>query len=122
MYSLSQNQEKYLHRVLLPNSQSQQNKLARYLEAYIVMDECLTWKEHISDICTKAIKAKAFLRCNLYNCPASLKNPIAIHENTSFSEANTKIYCKSMVPTLTISEKVQRSTTGFVNSYYSRFS
>ena len=37
------------------------------------MDERLTWKEHISDICTKAIKAKAFVRCNLYNCPASLK-------------------------------------------------
>ena len=70
------------------------------------MDERLTWKEHISDICTKAIKAKAFLRCNFY-CPCSLtKNPIAIHDNTSFSEAITRIYCKSLVPTLTISEKV----------------
>ena len=38
------------------------------------LDKHLTWKEHVNDICSKAIKAKAFLQHNLFRCPAIVKS------------------------------------------------
>ena len=46
------------------NQQIQQNKLAKYLG--VVINGHLTWKDHINDICSRAIKAKAFLQRNLH--------------------------------------------------------
>ena len=42
----------------------QQNKSAKYLR--VVIDEHITWKEHVNEICSKAIKAKPFLQRNLH--------------------------------------------------------
>ena len=52
------------HYYQIYNQQIQQNKLAKYLG--VVIDGHLTWKDHVNDICSKAIKAKAFLQQNLY--------------------------------------------------------
>ena len=38
------------------------------------IDEHQTWKEHINNICSKAIKSKAFLQGNLQRCPTSVKS------------------------------------------------
>ena len=39
-----------------------------------MIDQHLTWKEHVNNICSKAIQAKAFLQRNLPKCPASVKS------------------------------------------------
>ena len=49
MYPSSYNKEKDQYKALLSNP-------------YIVIDQHLTWKEHVYNICSKAIKAKAFLQ------------------------------------------------------------
>ena len=48
------------HYYRIHSQQIQQNKSTKYLG--VVIDKYLTWKEHINDICSKAIKAKAFLQ------------------------------------------------------------
>ena len=71
MYPSSYNKEKYQYKEI-HSQQIQQNKSAKYLG--VVIDEHLTWKEHVNNICSKAIKAKAFLQQNLHHCPASMKS------------------------------------------------
>ena len=58
--TLTQKQTCIKHYYQTYNQQIQQNKSAKYLG--VVIDEHLTWKDHVSNICSKAIKTKAFLQ------------------------------------------------------------
>ena len=88
-----------------------------------MIDEHLTWKEHVNDICSKAIKAKAFLQRNLFWCPTTVKSncytslvrPILEYAATVWSPHLQ--YQKHQI------EKVRRSAARFVKndfSYHSR--
>jgi len=100
------NPSKCVHLVLtrkksrqMHSQQIQQNKSAKYLR--VAIDNRLTWKEHVSITCSKAINAKAFMQRHLYHCPASLKSTCYVY---IYGEANTRICSNSMVPTPTVSE------------------
>ena len=74
VYPFSYNKKKtYIkHCYQIHSQQIQQNKSAKYLG--VVIDKHLTWKEHVNEICSKAIKAKAFLQRNLHRCPVLVKS------------------------------------------------
>ena len=83
-----------------------------------MIDKHLTWKEHINDICSKAIKAKAFLQRNLHRCPTSVKSncytslvrPILEYAATIWSP---HLHQKHQI------EKVQCSAAHFVTGDFS---
>ena len=58
--TLTRKQTYIKHYYQIYNQQIQQNKSAKYLG--VMIDEHLTWKDHVNDICSKAINAKAFLQ------------------------------------------------------------
>ena len=105
------------HCYRIHSQQIQQNKSTKYLG--VVIDKHLTWKEHINDICSKAIKAKAFLQQNLHRCPTlvrfncytSLVRPILEYAVTIWSPHLQ--YQKHQI------EKVQRSAARFVTGDFS---
>ena len=49
-----------------------QSPSAKYLG--VTIDQHLTWKDHINEICNKANIAKAFLKRNIHQCPTSIKS------------------------------------------------
>ena len=105
------------HCYRIHSQQIQQNKSTKYLG--VVIDKHLTWKEHVNDICSKAIKAKAFLQRNLHryptsvksNCYTSLVRPILEYAATIWSPHLQ--YQKHQI------EKVQRSAARFVTGDFS---
>ena len=45
--------------------------LSKYLS--VIIDEHLTWNEHVKTITSKANKVKGFLQCNIKYCPSIVK-------------------------------------------------
>ena len=75
------NPSKCLHVVITKKRSYIQNNYRIYWQqihqvtsAGITIDQHLTWKDHINNICHKANSVKGFLRQNLHQCP----NPTAI--------------------------------------------
>ena len=79
-----------------------ENKSAKHLG--VVIDKHITWKEHVNDIRSKAIKAKAFLQRNLFRCPTTVKSKL-LH---ILSETYIRVCCYSVVPTPSIPETPNR--------------
>ena len=116
MYPSSYNKEKdqcyQIH-----SQQIQQNKSAKYLG--VMIDQHLTWKEHVNNICTKAIKAKTFLQRNLHQCPASVKSHCYTSLVRPILEYAAIIWSPHLQCQKHQGEKVQRSAAGFVINDFS---
>ena len=105
------------HYYQIYNQQIQQNNSAKYLG--VVIDGHLTWKDHVNDICSKAIKAKAFLQRNLHQCPPSMKSNCYISIVKPILEYATTIWSPHLQYQIHQLEMVQRSATRFVTNDFS---
>ena len=94
------------HCYQIHNQQIQQNKSTKYLG--VVIDKHLTWKERVNDICSKAIKAKAFLQRYNFSEIQLLYIP---------SETYTRICCYNMVPTPSILKTPNRKGSTQCSSF-----
>ena len=122
MFTCCNNKQKILHTEYLSNIREQilQVTSAKYLG--VTIDQHLTWKDHINNICHRANSVKGFLRRNLHQCPTSIKSncyktfvrPILEYAVTVWSP-----YLQYQIHQL---DKVQRSAARFVMNDFSRFS
>ena len=83
-----------------------------------MIDGHLTWKDHVNDICSKAIKAKAFLQRNLYPCPLSVKSNCytSTVRPTCILEYAATIWSSRLQYQIHQLEKVQRSAAYLVTN------
>ena len=102
------------------SQQIQQTKSAKYLG--VVIDDHLTWKEHVNVTCSKAINAKAFLQRNLYHCPASLKSTCYTSMVRPILEYAATVWSPHLQYQKQQIEKVQRSAARFVTNDFSYYS
>ena len=84
-----------------------------------MIDKHLTWKEHINDICSKAIKAKAFLQQNLHQCPTSVKSNCCTSLVRTILEYAATIWSPHLQYQKHQIEEVQRSAACFVTGDFS---
>ena len=93
---------------------------AKYLG--VVIDQHLTWNDHIKQTTSKAIRVNGFLYRNLYHCPTTVKlncykamvRPIVEYASPVW-DPHTSLYINHL-------EAVQRSAARFCCKDYSRFS
>ena len=93
---------------------------AKYLG--VVIDQHLTWNNHIKQIASKANRVNGFLHRNLYHCPTAVKlncykamvRPI-VEYASSVWDPHTSLYINHL-------EAVQRSAARLCCKDYSRFS
>ena len=105
------------HCYQIHSQQIQQNKSAKYLG--VVIDEHLTWKEHVNEICSKAIKAKAFLQRNLHRCPVLVKSNCYTSLVRPILEYAAAVWSPHLQYQIHQIEKVQRSAARFVTNDFS---
>ena len=119
MYPSSYNKKKtYIkHCYQIHSQQIRQNKSAKYLG--VVIDEHLTWKEPVNDICSKAIKAKAFLQRNLFRCPITVKSNCNASLVRPILEYAATVWTPHLQYQKYQTEKVQRSAARFVKNDFS---
>ena len=84
-----------------------------------MIDKYLTWKEHVNDICSKAIKAKAFLQRNLHRCPTSVKSNCYTSLVRPILEYAATIWSPHLQYQKHQIEKVQHSAARFVTGDFS---
>ena len=85
----------------------------------MVIDQHLTWKEHVNNICSKAIKAKAFLQRNLHQCPASIKSNCYTSLVRPILEYAAIVWSPHLQCQKNQIEKIQRSAARFVTNDFS---
>ena len=105
------------HCYRIHSQQIQQNKSAKYLG--VVTDQHLTWKEHVNNICSKAIQAKAFLQQNLHQCPASVKSNCYTSLVRPILEYAAIVWSLHLQYQKHQIEKVQHSAARFVTNDFS---
>ena len=81
-----------------------------------MIDGHLTWKDNVNDICSKAIKAKAFLQRNLYPCPLSVKSTCYTSTVRHILEYAATIWSSRLQYQIHQLEKVQRSAACLVTN------
>ena len=105
------------HCYQIHGQQIQQSNSAKYLG--VVIDQHLTWKEHVNNICSKAIKAKAFLQRNLHQCPASVKSNCYTSLVRPILEYAAVVWSPHLQCQKNQIEKIQRSAARFVTNNFS---
>ena len=108
------------HTYYIDNCQIDEVSNAKYLG--VVIDQHLTWNEHIKQTTSKAIRVNGFLYRNLYHCPITVKlncykamvRPIIEYASPVW-DPHTSLYINHL-------EAVQRSAARFCCKDYSRFS
>ena len=105
------------HCYQIHSQQIQQSNSAKYLG--VVIDQHLTWKEHVNNICSKAIKAKAFLQRNLHQCPASVKSNCYTSLVRPILEYAAVVWSPHLQCQKNQIEKIQRSAARFVTNDFS---
>jgi len=110
----------FCYQIQTDSQHIQQNKSVKYLG--VVIDEHLSWKEHVNNICSKATKAKAFLQRNLYYCPASLKSTCYTSMVRPILEYAATVWSSHLQYQKYQIEEVQRSAARFITNEFSYFS
>ena len=105
------------HCYQIHGQQIQQNKSAKYLG--VVIDEHLTWKEHVNEICSKAIKAKACLQRNLHRCSVLVKSNCYTSLVRPILEYAAAVWSPHLQYQIHQIEKVQCSAARFVTNDFS---
>ena len=84
-----------------------------------MIDEHLTWKEHVNEICSKAIKAKAFLQRNPHRCPVLVKSNYYTSLVRPILEYAAAVWSPHLQYKIHQIEKVQCSAAHFVTNDFS---
>ena len=92
---------------------------AKYLG--IIIDQHLTWNEHISYITTKANKVKCFLQRNLKPCPTTVKTICYKSLIRSILDYASIIWSPHTQKNIQAVESVQRRSARFVTNTYSPY-
>ena len=93
---------------------------AKYLG--VTIDQHLTWKDHINNICHKANSVKGFLRRNLHQCPTSIKSNCYKTFVRPILEYAVTVWSPNLQYQIHQLDKVQRSAARFVMNDFSQFS
>ena len=120
MLTCCNNKQKILHAEYLSGPQIHQVNSAKYFG--VTIDQHLTWKDHINNICHKVNSIKGFLRLNLHQCPTSTKSncyKIFVRSILEYAATVWSPYLQYQIYQL---DKVQRSAARFVMNNFSRFS
>ena len=87
----------------------------------VMIDQSLTWNEHIKQISNKAIKVLAFLHRNLYNCPPIIKCNCYKTMVCPILEYSSTVWDPHTSVNINILESIQKSAARFCYNTYSRF-
>ena len=92
---------------------------AKYLG--VIIDQHLTWNEHISYITSKANKVKCFLQRNLKPCPITVKTTCYNSLIRSILDYASVIWSPYTQKNIQAVESVQRRSARFVTNNYSPY-
>ena len=93
---------------------------ARYLG--VILDQHLSWNEHIKQIANKATKVNAFLYRNLYQCPPLVKSNVYKAMVRPIMEYSSTIWDPHTLVNINRLESVQKHAARMCFKNYSRFS
>ena len=88
----------------------------------VIIDEHLTWKEHVNEIGSKAIRAKAFLQRNFFRSPTQVKSNCYTSLVWLILEYASTVWSPHLQYQIQQLEKVQRSVARFVTNDFSCYS
>ena len=88
----------------------------------VVLDQHLSWNDHIKQVASKATKVNAFLHRNLYQCPPLIKSNIYKAMVRSIMEYSSTVWDPHTLINIDRLESVQRHAARMCFRNYSRYS
>ena len=92
----------------------------KYLE--VTFDQKLSWNEHIQRISSKANQVNGFLRCNLHQCPATVKSNCYKMMVRPIVEYASSVWATYTLSNINQLEFIQRRAARFCCNDFSRYS